>query len=175
MSVLGGARIVALLLDVFDRDQAFENIGVVHHQQFLDAVLLQERFGFIERCADADGDQFVFGHHLRDRQVEPGFKPQVTIGEDADKLAILRNRDSRNTEAFHQRQRFVNFVRGRHCDRVNYHAALTSFHSINRLGLPLDRHISVNEPQAALACERDRKPRLGHGIHGGAYDRDVER
>ena len=175
MSVFGGAGIVAFLLNVLDGDQPLEDVVVVHHQQLLDAVFLQQRFGFLEGGADADGDEILFRHHVRDRQVEAGFKAQVAIGEDADKLAVLCNRYARDAVTFHQRQRFVDFVRGRHRDRVDDHAALTSLDAIDRFGLQIDRHIAVDEPKSALARQRDGKPRLGHGVHGGADEGNVER
>ena len=45
--VLAGVGIFLRLLDVLDRDQADAAIGVVHHQDLLDAVLVQKPLGLV--------------------------------------------------------------------------------------------------------------------------------
>ena len=42
-AVLGRVRVFQLLLDVLDGDQALQVVVVVHYQQLLDAVLVQDR------------------------------------------------------------------------------------------------------------------------------------
>ena len=51
--VLGGVGILQFLLNVLDGDQALQVVVIVHHQQLFDAMLVQNRFGFLERGADA--------------------------------------------------------------------------------------------------------------------------
>ena len=50
-------RELAALLDVLDRDQAAQAAVVVDERQLLDAVLLQERLGLVERRADRRRDE----------------------------------------------------------------------------------------------------------------------
>ena len=45
--VLAGVGIFLRLLDVLDGDQADAAIGIVHHQDLLDAVLVQQPLGFV--------------------------------------------------------------------------------------------------------------------------------
>ena len=59
----------------------------VHHQKFLDAMLLQQALGLFERGADRNGDQIVLGHHGADGLIEGFLKAQVAVGEDADEFA----------------------------------------------------------------------------------------
>ena len=60
-------------------------------------------------------------------------------------------------------------------DGVDDHAAFTAFDAIDLLGLALDRHVAVDEADAALLGERDGKVGFGDGIHRGTDDGDVER
>src|SRR5690625_213616 len=41
-------------------------------------------------------------------------------------------------------------------------------------GLLLDRQVAVEDPDPALAGHRDRHPRLGHGVHRGRQQRDLD-
>src|ERR1035438_8175530 len=51
LAVLGGIRILQLLLNILDRDQALEGEVLVHHQQFLHAMLVQDGLGLLQRGA----------------------------------------------------------------------------------------------------------------------------
>ena len=55
--VFGGVRILELLLNVLDRDQTLQKIVIVHHEQFLHAMPVQNFFRLIERRAHGNGDQ----------------------------------------------------------------------------------------------------------------------
>ena len=79
--VLAGRGVLADLLDVLDGDQPLEGVIVVHHQQLLDAVLVQMVFGLLQGGARRDGDQVFLGHHRGNRLVEPRFEPQVAVGQ----------------------------------------------------------------------------------------------
>ena len=62
----------------------------VDERQLLDAVLLQDRLGLLERGADRRGDEPLDGHELGDRPVEVGARAEadVAVGEDADEPAV---------------------------------------------------------------------------------------
>src|SRR5579859_4844838 len=57
------ARVFELFLNVLDGNQALEVEVLVHDEQLLDAVLLQDALGFLERGADGHGHEVVLGHH----------------------------------------------------------------------------------------------------------------
>ena len=42
------------------------------------------------------------------------------------------------------------------------------------LGLALDRHVAMDQAEAALLRERNRQVRFGYRVHGGADDGDVQ-
>jgi hypothetical protein len=71
-------------------------------------MLMQNLFRFLERRADGDRDEIVFRHHLADGNVGAGFEAQITIGQDADQLFILGDRNAGNFVAAHDFQRFGN-------------------------------------------------------------------
>ncbi len=56
--VLAGVRIVVGLLDVLDRDQAFEIPVLVHHEELLDTVPVEQRLGFFEGRTDGAVTRF---------------------------------------------------------------------------------------------------------------------
>ena len=87
--IFGGVGILQFLLNVLDRDQALEDVLVIHDQQLFHAVLVQNLFRFLQRGAHGHGDQVVLGHDLADRNIEAGLKAQIAIGENADQFAVL--------------------------------------------------------------------------------------
>ena len=176
--VLGRVGVLQFLLNVLDRDQALERVVVVHHQQFLNAVSVQNAFGVFKRGADGNGDEPVAAlrHPRRDRQMEIGFKAQVAIGEDADQMAALgRHRNAGDAELLHQFERVGDGLVGADGDGIDNHAALGALHAVDLLHLPFERHVAVNDADAALLGEGDGKVRLRHRVHGGADDRNLQR
>ena len=148
--VLGGVRVLEFLLDVLNGDQALEVVLVVDHQQFFHAVLVQDLLGLFERGADGDGDQVFLGHHLGDGNVGAGLEAQIAVGEDADQFAVLGDGDAGDAVAAHEFQGVGDLLVGSTGDGVDDHAAFRAFYTIDFLGLPLDRHVLVNDPDAAL-------------------------
>src|SRR6185503_14332687 len=59
-------------------------------------------------------------------------------------------------------------------DRILDDAALEALDLRHLGGLRLGRHVLVHDADAALLRDRDREPRLGHRVHRGGDDRDVE-
>ena len=102
--VFGGVGVLQLLLNILDRDQALEVVLIVDHEQLFDAVPVQDFLGFVEGGADGDGDEVIFGHHLRNREVEAGFEAQIAVGENADQFAFAGDRDAGDAVALHERR-----------------------------------------------------------------------
>ena len=75
----------------------------------------------------------------------------------------------------HQRQRVGERRVGNDGDRIDHHAALVALDLADLFGLRLGLHIAVDDADAAGLRQRDGKPRLGDGIHGGGNDRQAQR
>jgi hypothetical protein len=87
--VLAGIRIGNGLLDILYGDEADASILRIHYQQLLDAVLMQQTFGFVLAHALAYGDELI-GHQLGDFLARISRETDVAICEDTDQLAGLR-------------------------------------------------------------------------------------
>ena len=81
--VLAGQGILADFFDVLDGDEPVEIAVGVHHQQFFNAVLMEQGLGLLQGDPHVGGDQAVLGHHLFDLLLQVGFKAQVPVGDDA--------------------------------------------------------------------------------------------
>ena len=167
--------IFPLLFDVLDSDQPLEDAALIDYQQFFDPMLVQQTLRVFQCCADRDRDEFVLGHHFPDRQVLALLEAQIAIGENAHQLRVLRHRHSGNPKALHQCPGVKDPVVGRDRDRVDDHAGFAALDAVHCFGLPLDGHVAVDNAHSPLAGQRDRQLRLGHRVHRGAEERDVDR
>ncbi len=175
LRILGRVGVLQLLLDVLDGDQALEREVLVHHQQLLHAMLMQNLFGFLQRGPHRHRDQVLLRHHLRDGKIVASFESQVAIRQDADQLAVLGDRHARDTVVLHQLQRVRYSAFRLNGDWIDDHAALTALHAIHFFGLPVHRHIAMNDTDAALLREGNGQMRFSDRVHGRAHDGDVHR
>ena len=77
--------------------------------------------------------------------------------------------------ALHQRLRVGERRVGRDRDRVDHHAAFVALDRAHRRHLFLDRQIAVEHADTAQLRHHDRHVGLGHRVHRGGQDGDVER
>ena len=63
---------------------------LVHDEQFLDPVLVQDALRFFERRSDRNGDEVVLGHDFANRQMKASLEPQIAIGQNSDQAARFR-------------------------------------------------------------------------------------
>ena len=61
LRILRRRRILQFLLDIFDRNQALEDVVAIDDQELLDTMFVQNAFRFFKGCADRDGDQVFLG------------------------------------------------------------------------------------------------------------------
>ena len=88
---------------------------------------------------------------------------------------VVRDRDAGDAVARHQLERLGDGRVGRERDGLDDHPGLRALHLVDLGDLVLDREVAVDDPDAALAGERDREPRLGDGVHRRRDERDVQR
>ena len=116
----------------------------------------------------------LLGHHFANRKVETCFESKITIGQNADQSAVFGDRHAGDLVMRHQLYGVFDLLVRRHGDRIHDHAAFRSLHLVDFRRLLLDRHVLVNDADAALLRERNGQARFGDGIHRGAHDRDVQ-
>jgi hypothetical protein len=173
--ILAGVREVDLFLDVLDGDQSLEAVVLVDHRELLDTMPVEQFLGFVERRADRDGREVVGRHQRRHRLVRVGDETQVAVGEDADELPVaVGDRQPGDAVALHLLERLGDRLVRRQRDRVDDHPRLAALDLVDLLGLRFDRQVLVHDPDAALLGDRDRQGGLGHGVHRGRQERDVE-
>ena len=74
----------------------------------------------------------------------------------------------------HDFERVGNLGVGRHGDRIDDHAALRALYLVHFIGLLLDGQVAMNNAEPALLRQGNRHVRLGHRVHGGADDGNIQ-
>ena len=121
--VFDGVGCGICLEQIFDGDES-SKLSLLHHQQLLDAVLVQQFLGAAGRNARRHRDQ-LFGHQGADRLGEVTRKANVSGGENAHRLVgIVDHRHAADVVLAHHRQRVLQQHLGHDGDRVGDHAAL---------------------------------------------------
>ena len=173
--VLRRIRVLARLENVLHRDQAAQLEAVLHDQHALEPMLVQELSRFLRACPFLDVYQPIArSHDGAHRLVEVGLEAIVAVRDHADHFALLHDRESRHPMLLREREELSHRDIGRYRHRVAEHPRLVALHFGNFRGLLLGGEILVDEADAALLRDGDRERRLGHRVHRGRDERDVE-
>ena len=168
--VLGRVGMLLRLLDVLDRDQALHRPRRVDDDQLLDAVLVQKLLGLFQRGRLRSRHQ-AGRHHRGDALLEVALEAHVAVGEDADGLAVMHDRQPRDVVLAHQLERARELLLGADRDRVDDHAALGLLDLQDLERLLLGRQVAVDDAQAALARHADRGRGFRHRVHRRRHER----
>ena len=87
---------------------------------------------------------------------------------------LINDRDAADVITLHHVKRVAHRAVLPNGYRIDNHSALAAFYAVALFGLPLDRHIAVNDSDPALLGECDGEVRLGYRIHRGRDDGNVE-
>ena len=87
---------------------------------------------------------------------------------------LVGDRHAADVVVRHQLERVRNERVGRQRDGLDDHPGLAALHLVDLAHLILDREVALDDPEPALAGERDREARLGDGVHRRRDDRDRE-
>ena len=176
LAVLAGMREALRLLDVLDRDQADQAVGIVDHQQLLDPVLVQQLHGLGAADALLHRDQPLGGHQLAHRPLAARHEADVAVGEDAGQPAArpFDHRQAGDLVALHQVERLAQRRLGLDAERVHDHAGLELLDLLDLARLLRDGEILVQDADAAMLRHGDRHRRLGHRVHGGGDQGNAE-
>ena len=157
--ILAGARVVLCFLEILRSDHAFQFEAVADHQHLLDAVTVQQRQHLVLGRLLADRDQPVLrGHHCRYRRIQLGFEAQVTMRDDAHGLLAADDGHARDAQRLGQIDDFADGHVRIDGDRVAHDAGFELLDAEHLARLFLDRHVLVDDADAAFLRERDGQP-----------------
>src|SRR5437660_12209784 len=94
MLILAGVRMMPLLLNVFDGDEAAQRPVPVDDGEFFNPVLLEDFLRVVECRSDGGCDQVAVGHDLRYLKISVRLEAKVTIGHNTDQFSAVA--DNRN-------------------------------------------------------------------------------
>ena len=176
LRVLRGAGELDPLGDVLDRDQPAQDPVLVDDRELLDPVAVEKALGLAEGRPDRRGHEVARGHQRRDRLRDVLLEAEVAVREDPDEAAsLLGDRHPGDVVVLHQLERVGDERGRRQGQRLDDHPGLGALDLVHLGHLVGDREVAVDDPDPALAGESDRHPRLGHRVHRGGDDRDLER
>ncbi len=136
--VLGGVRVHGRLVHVFHGQQADAAIIVIHDDQTLDPMLVQQAPGFVVRRVHFHGHD-LFRHQVCHRFRDVIGKARITIGDNADDLAALvHDRHAGKARALFKLDQITKARTRRDRDGVHHHAALIFLHHGHFTGLLFD-------------------------------------
>ena len=157
-AVFARERKVFRLLEVFRRNHAPELEIFVDDKDLLDAVLVQQTENLFIGCAFTNRDEPVLRRHdLGNRRIELCFEARVAARNDADGDAIVDNRHTRYAHRAGQVDDLANRHVRRDGNRVAHHARFELLDHEDLASLFLDRHVLVDNAEAAFLGESDRE------------------
>ncbi|KAF5036558.1 hypothetical protein DSECCO2_573820 [anaerobic digester metagenome] len=169
------AGVLPFFENVAHRYDADQTPLAVHDRKAFDLVCVHRLKRALGRDVLRRRDQFP-GHVLRDlRLAAPGQdRPDVPAADDTDHLAPLDDGHAPDTVQLHDP--FHIGDRGVRADRhdLALDEVFGLFDDPDLGHLAFRRHIPVDDPDAAFPGHRYRHHRLGHRIHGGAHERDIQ-
>ena len=137
--------------------------------------MLTENFlRLLQSRADGRCDKVFFCHNRTDFLTGVGNKAQIAVGENADQLAVLNNRNTRNLVLAHKFVRVRNGINGRKEKRVHNNAVFGTLYLIDFVNLLFNAHILVDNANAALTSNRNCHFGLRNGIHRRRHNRRVQ-
>ena len=168
--VLGGKRMVRRLFHVIDGDEANAFIILIHHNEFLNPVLVQKALGFQPVNACLHRNQ-VARHQVGNLGVHVRGKAHVAVGDYPRQLAVFfHNRNAGNPVPLLELHHFGQGGIGLDRDRIDHHARFKALHLPHLLGLHIGLQVLVDDPEPARLGHGDGQLRFGHRIHGRRND-----
>ena len=163
-------------VEVFNGDEALQAKVVVHDENFLDTVLMQQALHLFKRRTLFYRNQFfLLGHDRGNRLFRVGLKADIAARHNADEVARLHHRHTGNAVGAGELDQLRNACGALDRDRIFDHATLELLDPADFLGLFLDGHVLVDNADAAFLSQRNGQTRLGDRIHCRGYQWNIER
>ena len=178
VAVVHGVEVAHERMDVGEAVEADEAVPPVDERELADAVLLHDGVGLRERRVRRGGHELRHGHHHgRDERVGAGGEADVGAREHAREAPLfVEDRVVAEIERLRlaRGEDVGDLLRRDERDRVADEAVEVLLDAKDLLGLAFRREVLVDDADAAEHRHGDRHARLGHGVHRGAHERDVE-
>ena len=173
--ILGGVGVSNRLFDVLDGHQPDTAVIAIDHQQLFDPPLMEQPPRLFLADAGLHRRQIFVSHQLGDRLMGVFGKAHVAVRVDADQPpARLGHGDAADLVAIHQRLSIGQRRIRRDRDRIDHHAAFIPLDLANRVALFQHGHVAMKHADPAQLRHDDRHVGLGHRVHCGGKDRNVE-
>ena len=117
---------------------------------------------------------FLRGHHFGYGRIELRLETQVTAGDDANRLVFTDDRYTGDAHCGGQVDHLADGHIRRYRDRIADDAALVLLDRVDLPRLLFHGHVLVDDAEPAFLGQCNREPCLGHGVHSGAQQRDVQ-
>ena len=174
-AVFTGIRVALRLVEILDGNHAAQREVLTDHEDFLDAVALQQALHLGGLGALAHRHQLVArGHNRRHRFVQLGFETPVAPGHDADQILARQHRHAGDAVGAGQFDKLGNAGILLDGDRVFHHTGLVLLDAPHLSGLLGDAHAFMNDADAALLRHGDGQAGFRHRVHGGGNQRQIQ-
>ena len=162
-------------LDVLDGDQPLQPSVRVDDRQLLDLVAMEDRLRLRQRRPERGCHQVARGHQRRHRLRRVGRETEIAVRQDPDERAhLVGDRHAGDVVRRHQVERVGDQCVPWQGDGLDDHPGLGALHLVHLRHLRVDRQVAMDDAHAALARQRDRKPRLSDRVHRCRDDRDFD-
>ena len=136
--------------------------------------MAQDLLGFFQGGAFFGGDQVFLGHHIVNEPIHIGLELQVTVGDDADELALVADGHAGDVIFSHEGVGLAQGVAGSQPEGVGDDAVFRALDHVHLLCLGGDGHILMNDADAAFSGNGDGHAILGNGVHCGGHHRNIQ-
>ncbi len=167
LRILAGIGVKLGLLYVFDCNKPDTPVLLIHDQQFLNSVLMQELFCFVLTYPLMNGHKILMGHQLAHGLFGITCKAHIAVGQNTNQFLGpgFHNRDTGDGMLLHQGQCVGQRVFRCNGDRIDHHAAFKLLNLTNLLRLLLRGHVAMKHAHTASLRHGNGQPTFGHGIH----------
>ena len=173
--ILARRRIHLGLVDVLHGNHAAQFEAIVNEQHLLDAMPVQKLLNLFGWCTLRRRDEaFPRSHHIAHGRFHPRLETHVTTGDDAEKGVAGDNGHAGNPALAGQFDKVADRGVRTDGDRILDHPRLVFLYGPHLARLLLDRHVLVNDADAALLRDGNRQPGFRDRVHGGRNERDLQ-
>ena len=175
LSILTCHWLVLSLSDVLICDKADEIIIFIHYRQFLNLMLKKDRSSRIKVSLLMGNDKIILCHHIRNLAIHISLETQVTVCDNTHEFVVLiYHRNTSDVIFSHHIESVLYSLPRIDGHRIIDHAILGTLYYCHLTSLFLDRHILVDNADAAFASDSDSHRSLCDSVHCCCHEWDFQ-